>query len=996
MLRLSWFARAALSLLLPVSLLALDPNKALTQYTQTVWTQAQGLPQDTVRAITQTNDGYLWLGTSEGLARFDGYEFVPYTKATGALPGDSVTELCTGKNGVLWIGTNGGVARYADGQFRTFSVKDGMPPGTVTSLAEDTDGALWIVAGGVLSRLQDDKFVTYSPESLAPVASARVVYKDGNHLWVGGVGGVVEKNGDTFSPVRAAADWKENIITCILRDASGLWLAGTQGAILIQSDGQVKRFSKAEGLLSVVALCKDRSGNLWLGTEAGLSRIRNGRLIAAKASEGNNRERVWSLFEDREGDLWAGMYSSLHRFRDDRFITYGRPEGLPSDNPSTVHQDQRGQIWIGYSDGGLAAFDQGRARTFTSRDGLPSNQVNSIRDLRNGGLLLGTAGGLSRWNQGVFSNYQVPDPVGRPEVNDAIEDFEGNLWTATSGGVYEFNGKQWTPRIQEGTAPSNIAVVLAQTHDGSIWAGTLLNGLWQVTNGKSGSSPPRLYTTRDQLGSNQIRSLYEDAEGTLWIGTLGGGLNTFRDGVFHRYTARDGLPSDNIAHVEDDGRGSLWLSTPRGICRIAKRQLEDFRAGKIRVLTPENFGIADGLRSAQCAPSFPAGGGGTRTSDGRLWFPTGLGVATLDPSEAAPKVPLAALTPAARIVEVSVGGRLVDSSQQVKLRPGVGQIQFRYAGIYLAAPERVHYAFKLEGLDPDWVSAGRRRSISYNPLPHGSYRFVVRAMLPGGGTSESAVAFEVLPRFFETQAFRWMCGILIPGLIYGAYRLRLRRIHSRFALVFEERARMAREIHDTLAQGFVGISHQLDALAIKFNGDKDVARGHLDLARRMARHSLTEARRSVMDLRTTELENQDLPAALEASARRWAAGSSVDVQLQITGVQQKLPAELELNLLRIAQEAVANAMKHARASMIRVELAMEGRSLRLGVKDDGQGFEPAGTFSLIGGHFGIVGMRERAQRLGGRFSLSSSPGSGTEVEVSVPLASSGNTNNSRN
>jgi ligand-binding sensor domain-containing protein/two-component sensor histidine kinase len=990
-------AQIALGVVLTMGvLLALDPNKALTQYTQTVWTQAQGLPQDTVRAITQTDDGYLWLGTSEGLARFDGYEFVTFTKATGALPGDSVTQLSVSKSGVLWIGTNGGVARYADGQFRTYSVKDGMPPGTVTSLAEDNTGALWIVAGGSLSRFQDGKFSTYSPKSLVPVESARVAYADGNRLWVGGVGGVVEKNGDAFSPVPAAADWKENIITCILRDSSGLWLAGTQGTILMQPSGHLTKFRKRDGLSGVVAISTDRSGNLWLGTENGLSRIRNGRLIAPTPPSGNNNERVWSLFVDREGDLWAGMYSSLHRFRDDRFITYGRPEGLPSDEPSTVHQDKRGEVWIGYSDGGLAAFDRGRIRTFTSKDGLPSDQVNSIRDLRSGGLLIGTGGGLSLWRNGQFSNCTVPDPVRRPSVNDAIEDSQGNLWAATSGGVYEFDGKTWRARIQEGSAPSNIAVVLTQTHDGSVWAGTLLNGLWQVTNGKHPARQPRLYTTQDQLGSNQIRSLYEDGEGTLWIGTLGGGLNTFRDGVFHRFTVRDGLPSDNIAHVQDDQHGSLWLSTPRGICRVAKRQLEDFRTGKIRVLTPENFGIADGLRSAQCAPSFPAGGGGTRSNDGRLWFPTGLGVATIDPHAAAPQVPVEAVTPAARIVEVSVGGRLVDSRHEVKLKPGVGQIQFRYAGIYLAAPERVRYSFKLEGLDPDWMSAGSRRSISYNPLPHGRYRFVVRAMLPGGGTSESAFAFEILPRFFETQAFRWICAILIPGLMYGAYRLRLRRIHNRFALVFEERARMAREIHDTLAQGFVGIAHQLDALAIKFSGDREIAREHLDLARKMARHSLTEARRSVMDLRTTELENQDLPSALAASARHWAAGSAVDLQLQITGVRQKLSAELELNLLRIAQEAVANAMKHARARIIRVELAAEGRFLRLGVKDDGQGFEPSGTFSAIGGHFGIVGMRERAQRLGGKFSLSSTLGSGTEVEVRVPLATSGNTHSNGN
>jgi signal transduction histidine kinase len=341
----------------------------------------------------------------------------------------------------------------------------------------------------------------------------------------------------------------------------------------------------------------------------------------------------------------------------------------------------------------------------------------------------------------------------------------------------------------------------------------------------------------------------------------------------------------------------------------------------------------------------------------------------------------------ARIVEVTVDDQVLDASHAARLKPGQGRIQFRYAGVYLRAPERVRYFYRLEGLEPDWIPAGGRRLIDFNPLPHGSYRFAVRAMIPGGGVSEAQFAFEVLPRFYETRWFILLCGISLAGIAYGLHQLRLKQIGARYAMVFEERARLAREIHDTLAQGFVGISHQLDALAIVLNQDLDVARQHLSHARKMVRHSLTEARRSMMDLRSTEFEAQDLSAALAAAAQRWVAGSRVEVQLEVSAVERKLPADLEQNLLRIAQEAVANAVKHATAHVIKLELSLKDNFLMLRVKDDGKGFEPADTFSVSGGHFGIVGMRERTERLGGKFDLASQPGTGTLVEVKVPLAS---------
>ncbi|HEX5431033.1 MAG TPA: histidine kinase, partial [Bryobacteraceae bacterium] len=300
-------------------------------------------------------------------------------------------------------------------------------------------------------------------------------------------------------------------------------------------------------------------------------------------------------------------------------------------------------------------------------------------------------------------------------------------------------------------------------------------------------------------------------------------------------------------------------------------------------------------------------------------------------------------------------------------------------------PERVQYSYKLEGLDRDWVQAGPRRVIEYSQVPHGSYRFLVKAVLPNGQVGESQFAFEVLPQFFETRWFFWFCALLLAGAIYGAYRMRLDRVHAQFALVSAERARMAREIHDTLAQGFVGISAQLDALAVNWKRDPKEAWQHLDLARRMARHSLTEARRSVLDLRATELEEMDLPAALAAAARRCTLGNPVQLQMEVQEIPRNLAADLEQNLLRIVQEAVTNVVKHAKARTIQIELAAKERLLHLRIKDDGQGFEPSSAFSVLGGHFGILGMRERAERMGGEFALSSRPGTGTELQITVPF-----------
>jgi signal transduction histidine kinase len=334
---------------------------------------------------------------------------------------------------------------------------------------------------------------------------------------------------------------------------------------------------------------------------------------------------------------------------------------------------------------------------------------------------------------------------------------------------------------------------------------------------------------------------------------------------------------------------------------------------------------------------------------------------------------------------MTANGEAVDLSKPARLQPTSERLQIRYTGIHLSAPERVQYFYRLEGLDPDWVPAGPRRVINFNSLHHGHFRFVVRAELPDGPSTSESYEFDMLPRFWETTWFRALGVAALIAAAWAIYQLRLRQIRSRFALVLEERARLAREIHDTLAQGFVGISSQLDAVAMSMPAESTPARSYLDLARRMARHSLTEARRSVMDLRASALEGQDLAAAIQSGTLLLTAGSGVELLVNVTGPVTELPEEMEQHLLRIAQEAVTNVLKHAGASRIWVKIHVEARKLYLRIVDDGRGFDQHDVFASRGGHFGLIGMRERAERLGGELHLASHPGEGTQVEVTVPL-----------
>jgi signal transduction histidine kinase/ligand-binding sensor domain-containing protein len=954
---------------------ALDPRKMLTQYSRSTWTQSQHLPQNGIRALTQTTDGYLWIGTREGIASFDGYRFTTFNREHGEIPSNTIYSLAAGRNGTLWIGTTEGLTEFHNGISHTFTSKDGLPDNLVLFLHMSRAGDLWIVGEDAVSRYKDGKFTSWRIGGEIPMTSVREISedRDGN-LYLAGDNSIVRFRNKKFTvvvePRELAASGE--LSSGVLSDRNGgLWILSARGLLEFTAAG-LKTFGAAEGLNSRFnnsrgTILEDHDGNIWVGTNGGLGRISNGRLDVLD----NVPARL--LLEDREDTLWAGGDDGLTQLRDDVFTNFGRSEGWPSDQPSVIHEDRRGRVWVGFFDAGLVQLANGKPRAVQVEVPALAARIYSIRETRAGHLLVGVSQGLVELSGSGAKLFTPPDPAGRQWVNDAIEDPEGSVWVGYSGGLAQFTSAGFHAVITRDQAKSPV-VTLAASGDGSLWAGTYDKGLWRVRSGEA-----KRYMAADGPGSDQIRVLYHDSADSLWIGMLDGGLAEFRDEKFRRYTMRDGLASNNISAIADDGK-SLWLSTTRGITRISRERLHTGKGAP-----PRTYGLSDGLRSAEGIQNLASGG--NRHADGSLWFATPRGVAVygLNPPSAATH------PPHVQIERISVNGKTVTLSQPLRIAPGPETIAIAFTAIHFSAPDQVRFSWKLEGLgfsssNDEWKDAGDQHTAEFRNLAHGAYKFTVKAELPDGVSRTADVGFQIQPHYYESLWFRSLGILLLAGLVWGGYRFREQQMKARYAMVIEERARLAREVHDTLAQGFVGIASQLDVVDMCLPRGADAAREAVGLTRRMARHSLTEARRSLMDLRAQTLDRRDVGDALSHDAQLWTAGSGVSMSVEVEGDNLRLPENSAHHILRIAQEGVTNAVKHAHAAHIWISLSVQVEGLRLVVEDDGEGFQTDNSFASSGGHFGLMGMRERAQALGGTMEVVSAPGKGTRLVMTAPMA----------
>jgi ligand-binding sensor domain-containing protein/signal transduction histidine kinase len=963
--------------------LGLDSNRELSQFRHEVWLTENGLPQNTVHSIAQTSDGYIWIGTEEGLARFDGVRFTVFNKQnTVQLKSNYIRTLLADRRGALWIGTAEGLVRLFEGKFTAFTTDEGLPSNTIQAVYEDREGNLWVATATGLGLFKGGTVTTFTTKERLIGGSIQALFEDTEGaLWICTPYGLGRLKDGKFANYTVRDGLGSNSVRSIQQDRDGRLWFGTLSGLSSFSGDRFTTYTTRDGLPSdrIMALYADREGSLWVGTASGLSRFRDNHFTAFNPAE-RLSTTILSLVEDREGSLWVGTESGgVNLLKDTKFTTYTVGNGLSSDFVKSVYEDESGDVWIGTDGGGLNLLKNGKFTNYTTRDGLASNTVLALFGDAQGNLWAGTPEGLSQFRNGTFRTYTSADGLANAFVRSINGDHAGNLWVGTRGGLTKLKDGVFKNYTEvDGLSNDFVSAIFPDTR-GDLWIGTL-GGLSRLRNEEFTN-----FTTKDGLVSDYVTSLYEDSDGTLWIGTGGGGLNRLKNERLIAYTTRQGLLDDVIYRILEDGSNNLWLSCRQGIFHLSKKELDDFANGTTSSITPIAYGTADGMMTRECS-----GGGdpaGWRASDGKLWFATIRGLAIIDPQ----RIKINEQPPPVVIEEIRIDDQSIAANDKIQLPPGKTRFDFYYSAPSFIAPEKVRFKYKLEGFDNDWVDVGTRRIAYYTNLRPGNYKFQVIASNNDGVWNQTGASFSLYlkPYLYQTYWFYATCFLGLALLAWQLYRLRVRRIEAQFGAVLAERTRIAREIHDNLAQEMLGISVQLEVVARTLPPEAEVARTHLDRVRLLVRHGIAEARRYVWDLRSQALENKDLSAALSETARRLTAETTVEIQVQVGGTFRPLTKLVEDNLLRIGQEAINNAVRHAEAQHIFVNLVFDARRVRLSVRDDGRGFDTLHTQATGNGppgHFGLVGMRERAAQIGGTLSIHSGNGSGTEVVVDVPIS----------
>jgi signal transduction histidine kinase/streptogramin lyase len=748
--------------------------------------------------------------------------------------------------------------------------------------------------------------------------------------------------GDGGPPARAAYGAGDAPVRAHEDGEGNLWVVTGGNELRVVSRGEVRRVT-ADALPGGVigALYADREGNLWVGSSSGLTRLKRQAFTSYTTAGGLSNETAWTVFEDSRGDVWVGTNGGVQRLRGGRFDVYGERDGMATSGALSVAEEAGGRLWFA-STLGLTSYEGGRFRAYGRGEGLLSENVRGVLVDRAGRLWVGSLGGLQLFEGGRFTaSYTTAEGLSHNNVLFVYEDRGGDIWVGTPSGLNRLRG-----------------------------------GRFEV------------FTTNEGLGSNIVVGAHEASDGSLWFATVGGGLARFGAGRFSAVTPAAGLGDDTVTAILEDDAGNLWMGSTRGVLRARLAELNAVADGAARAFTCVAYGKSDGLPTTDCSGGTqPAG---WRTRDGRLWFPTSKGVAVVDPAGLGRNA-----TPPPVVVE----GLVVDREArplagEVELQPGSRAVEFHFTALSFVDPSKVRFRYRLEGFEREWVDAGARREAFYTNLPPGRYRFRVVAANDDGVWNEegAAVAFRLRPYFYQTLWFYLLCALALAAMMWGVHLLRVRQLRREFAAVLQERNRIARELHDTLAQGFTSVSIQLEAVSAKLGGGAaDAAREHLNQARLLVRSSLAEARRSVRDLRSELLDGGGgLADALTAVARQLTSGTDVRAEVSVGGAPRPLPEPVEKNLLRVGQEALTNAVRHSGAARVRLRLDYDADRVRLGVSDDGRGFDTsngrANGGDGDGGGFGLKGMRERVAQLGGRLTIESRPGAGTEVTAIVPVS----------
>jgi signal transduction histidine kinase/ligand-binding sensor domain-containing protein len=948
-------------------------------YALSVWASEKGLPPGDVFAVNQDAEGYLWVGTPTGLLRFDGSRFVPWSSINDKepLPNGPVHSIVSAHDGSLWVGLGGGggIVRIDKGRLTRFGPQQGAPPG-VTAMVEDRQGVVWAAARRGLFRFADGRWtLTSAGEGYPAAAEAFSIFEDRNGaLWAGTGAGVFRRTKTTFELVN-----RDRNVQSFAEDATGaIWVTDSNSVIRRLDDAKAPRPAASVRLpASGWRLLGDRHGQVWVAAfGGGLLRLADSSRTSPAVERVPYEHRLSgsprSLYEDRDGNVWVGMRGGLLRLSEASFDSTVALEGLTHDGVRTTAAGADGSVWVatGHS---LNKFDR------AGRTVYDLSQTTALHTDRHGVMWVATTPGVGRMLNGRF----VPEPITpSPQFSRVLAittDSRGTLWLCSAlRGAMAWDGKALSLFEKQTDVYNRTCVSILTDSRDRVWIGFQGGGVAVHDRGTF-----QVFGDRDGLAPGPVVGLLEDRNGGVWVSTAGG-VSRYQNGRFTSITQANAPVVDLVPVLVEDDEGYIWVGVNSGVgvIRFHPRELDRVAANPAYHIEYALYDETDGLQRAPL--TWQSGVGAVRARDGRLWLTSGAGIAVIDPR----RLPHSRRPTAPRVELIAADGRVLAPSWDLTLPARTATLKIEYGTVSLSSASKLRYRYQLEGYDDDWVYAGQRRDATYANLPSKNYRFRVSATHDGQWTEAGAWGFAVAPPFYRTRWFVTTVALGLTLVLALAWWLRMRALRERYALVFAERARVSREIHDTLLQSLAALGVEIEAIASQLDPAQSTARDDLRRVRRQVGHSLRDARESILELRRDGMKTPDVVNSLREVAERTERTYGVHVDISVNGRRPPhCSADVDLQLFRIGQEAITNAIRHGHATEVRIVVSYEKDRVRLSVCDNGCGFtidEQQGVREP-GAHFGLQTMRERAARISGRLEIVSTPGSGTTVETLIPV-----------
>jgi ligand-binding sensor domain-containing protein/signal transduction histidine kinase len=966
----------ALTLAIPSGRIRAGPNSELgfPRYASRIWRTQDGLPENRVRAIAQTPDGYLWIGTSSGLARFDGVRFVVYARFnTPSMRDDNIRALSVARDGSLWAATDGGgLLHYQNGRFESLGPNEGLASEFVGAVLEDRAGDVWAATNRGLFRRHGERFVRMDEElHLSNIAFFTLREGHDGRVLAGGPAGLFRVEDGKLRPY---GEHEMDGVYHIGETREGtLWLGTSHGLRFTGTAVANRKRAYAKSMIG--AIIQDHAGNVWLGTGGqGLYLVQRGEDIVFRAPANLPDNSVSAILEDREQNIWVGTADGLVRMSTPEVGLLNSRDGLSDDNVSTVYCDPHGSLWITTAAGGAFRYAHGRIENAPLPPEANGLRIRGTFEDHSGALWFGTDNqGVVRVANGRGTRFTIREGLRNNGIQAFFEDRNRHLWIGTTSGISRWDESHFTNFYLEDGLSYGWVRAIAEDHNGDMLVGTD-RGLNRFHDGKFVNDPAFAPLSRDR-----IWAIYPASPDTLWIGTRGAGLVRVRNGKASRITTREGLLSNAIFQLIGDGGGRLWMSGPLGLSSASVAELNSLADNQLDSVAVLSYGTGDGLDSTQMNGGVqPAG---CVAPDGELWFPSVKGVVHFrpDPPRIGPHSPV-------RVESVSIDDQVFPASSEVVIGPGRRRVEIDFTACSLRSPERVTFLYRLENLDLRWNTPKGHRAANYDNLPPGRYRFrvIARDGTLADSSSEAGVALVIKPYFYQTAWFYVLLFALAGAGVIAVVRFQERQARDRYNLRLAERTRIAREMHDTVVQGCVGVSTLIEAAVGSARYDQDLMLECLDNARIHLRLTLDEARQALSDLRHDSFEN-GLPGALSELVRTVSSEKGTPVTLEVEGAAVPLADSTNRTLLLVAREAIRNAVTHAAPTLVRVRLLFGGASIRLDVQDNGCGFQSAPARLADAGHFGILGMRERMEQISGSLEVISSPGNGATIAAHLPL-----------